>query len=104
MNLNEYQRAAATTAIYPKSSGITYTIVGLCGEAGEIAGKYSKSIRDDIPVNKDDLTKELGDVLWFVAMLAYEFNISLDEVGTKNIEKLVDRKERNCLSGNGDNR
>jgi NTP pyrophosphatase (non-canonical NTP hydrolase) len=104
MNLNEYQQAAATTAIYPKSSGVTYNIVGLCGEVGEIAGKYSKCIRDGIIVDRDDFKKELGDVLWFVAMLAKEFNFSLEEIGLRNLEKLQSRKDRNCLTGDGDNR
>ncbi len=104
--MNEYQVEAIKTAIYPKEQGMIYTALGLCGEAGEVAEKIKKYIRDGGNINllQNDIKKELGDVLWYVANLANEFDLSLDSIAKKNLEKLNSRKERNVLSGSGDNR
>lgn len=107
MDLNEYQHLARETAIYPKDSVIIYPILGLVGEAGELANKYKKVIRDNLPVNGDllnDLVAELGDVLWYLSNIADDLGISLGEVAVRNLEKLESRKNRNMLSGSGDNR
>lgn len=109
----EYQIEARKTAMYPQQgiSGISYTALGLNGEAGEVAEKIKKIIRDRegeleeaITEKRDDVTKELGDVLWYISNLAYEFGVSLEEVARGNIEKLRSRKERNKIKGSGDDR
>lgn len=109
MNLNEYQALALRTArSKDKKDELFHLLLGLCGEAGEIAEKSKKIIRDhDSDFSKfdtDDLTKELGDVLWHVAVLADYFDIKLDTVGAVNIEKLASRLERGVIGGSGDNR
>jgi NTP pyrophosphatase (non-canonical NTP hydrolase) len=109
MNLNDYQTAALRTAApRDKKNELFHLLLGLCGEAGEIAEKTKKIIRDQdsdfSKLDTADLTKELGDVLWHVAVLADYFDISLEDVGTKNIAKLADRLQRNMIQGSGDNR
>jgi len=109
MNLNEYQTAALRTAApKDKNNEIFHLLLGLCGEAGEIAEKAKKIVRDKdsdfSTLDMDDLTKELGDVLWYVAVIADHFDIPFEEVGSKNIAKLASRLERNLIGGSGDNR
>jgi NTP pyrophosphatase (non-canonical NTP hydrolase) len=109
MNLNEYQTLALRTANpRDKKNELFHLLLGLCGEAGEIAEKTKKIIRDydsDFSkLDKDDLTKELGDVLWHVATISDYFDIELETVGAVNIKKLASRLERGTLSGSGDNR
>lgn len=109
MNLNEYQTLALRTANpRDKKNELFHLLLGLCGEAGEIAEKSKKIIRDydsDFStLDKDDLAKELGDVLWHVAVIADYFDIELDKVGSANIEKLASRLKRGVISGSGDNR
>ena len=92
MKLNEYQEKATKTAIYGTGSAINYPVLGLVGEAGEIANKYKKVLRDDDgilhPDKRQALADELGDVLWYVAALARDLGTTLEEVAIKNIEKL----------------
>lgn len=109
MNFEEYQKKSKETAIYPDvGNNIAYPTLGLSGEAGEISNKVKKIFRDDggviSDVHREDLTKELGDVLWYVAQLASELNLDLEEIAEKNIERLFSRKERGVLAGSGDNR
>lgn len=109
MDLNQYQQLALRTAASKdKKNELFHLLLGLCGESGEIAEKVKKLVRDqDSDFSKldvDDITKELGDVLWYVAVLADFFDISLGEIGQKNIDKLADRQKRNKLSGSGDRR
>ena len=109
MNLNDYQTAALRTAApRDKKNEFLHLVLGLVGESGEIAEKIKKIIRDhDSDLSKvdvDDLKKELGDVMWYVAVLADYFDIPLNEVGEMNIAKLASRKERGVLGGSGDNR
>ena len=109
MNFDEYQELAKATAIYPSRYAKVYPALGLCGEAGEVAEKIKKVIRDGVDYLheeefKADLTKELGDVLWYVAALANDLDISLNDVAEGNIEKLASRKKRNKIGGSGDNR
>ena len=90
LSLNEYQKRANTTAIYPQATAFPYLATGLASEAGEVAGLVSKGIRGDHMgmVSHVDLMKELGDVLWFVAQFATEMDIDLDEIAEKNLAKL----------------
>ena len=109
MNLNDYQQLALRTAApKDKKNELFHLLLGLCGEAGEIAEKTKKIVRDQASdfskLDKDDLTKELGDVLWHVAVLADYFDIPLSDVGEKNIAKLADRLKRGTIGGSGDNR
>ncbi len=109
MNLSEYQEKALTTALYPnQGSNPYYPALGLGGEVGEVLNKVKKIMRDHDGKLTDEyreiLKKELGDVLWYVAALATELGLNLDEVAGLNLEKLASRKERGTLSGDGDNR
>lgn len=111
MHMNEYQRHCATTAIYPFQGtmrGIEYLTIKLNGEAGEVAENVGKAMRDDdcvvTPERRYKLIKEMGDVLWYLAMLAKELDVELDDVATENILKLRNRKQHNTLHGSGDDR
>jgi NTP pyrophosphatase (non-canonical NTP hydrolase) len=107
MELNEYQRLAHRTALYPIDAGITYTVLGLVNESGEVAGKLKKWIRGDIPDGPnltDILEAELGDVLWYLAETCTLLNLDLQQVAYNNIEKLSDRANRDVIRGSGDNR
>lgn len=109
MDFENYQKMSRETAIYPGAgTNYIYPTLGLCGESGEVAEKIKKVIRDHAGIidaaKKQEIAKELGDVLWYVAQIASELNLSLDEVAKGNLEKLFARKERNVLSGSGDNR
>ena len=108
MDLNEYQEKARETAGYPKEMGLPYCALGLKGEAGEVAEKVKKIIRDEGGELSDEKRKaialELGDVFWYLANMAYEAGYTLEEVGYMNLEKLASRKKRGKLQGSGDNR
>lgn len=107
MTLNEYQQAALETAVYPEEFRIIYPTLGMAGEAGEVADKVKKVIRDYgsfTSERKREIVKEIGDVLWYCATLANDLGYSLEEVGIMNIEKLKSRKERGVIGGSGDNR
>lgn len=104
MTLNRYQTEARFFALYPEEASVVYPALGLAGEAGEVAEKVKKTIRGDKPLDKDEVAKELGDVLWYIANLASDIGISLDTIAQKNIEKLQSRKERQVIKGSGDNR
>jgi len=109
MTFEEYQKLSRETAIYPdKDKNFVYPTLGLVGEAGEVAEKIKKILRDKNSVideeTKKELAKELGDVLWYLSQLITELNLSLDEIASLNIDKLSSRKERGTLHGSGDNR
>lgn len=109
MTFEEYQAESRKTAIYPdKDNNFIYPTLGLAGEAGEVAEKIKKVLRDGNGVvsdeKREEIKKELGDVLWYLANLSTELKISLDDVAQKNIEKLQSRQQRNELHGSGDNR
>jgi NTP pyrophosphatase (non-canonical NTP hydrolase) len=101
LTFNVYQKAARRTAIY--TDRITYPTLGLCGEAGEVAEKIKKFMRDGV-LNDKEVAKELGDVLWYIANLAEDLGYDLAEIADMNLEKLADRKSRGVIKGNGDNR
>ena len=104
--LNEFREHTRDTAIYDPNDAFEYTILGLCSEAGEVAGKYKKFLRDDTgwDILQDDIAKELGDVMWYVDRIADEFGISLTAILEANVAKLQARKANNTISGSGDER
>lgn len=108
MTLNEYQEIARQTAVYPDEHRITYPSLGLASEAGEVAGKVKKVLRDhdgNFDSNQKDAIKdELGDVLWYVAVLAAEIGFSLDDVASRNAAKLEARMAKGKIQGEGDYR
>lgn len=103
MKMNNYQEKAFTTAT-AESQNIYYMTMGMTGEAGEIANKVKKVMRDGKQLDLEDIKHELGDVLWYVAGLATVLGIDLEDVANSNIAKLKSRKERGVIGGSGDNR
>lgn len=106
----QYQELTESTAIYPgkgELTGLLYTALGL-GEAGEIQGKVKKILRDSNGIVTEEvrnkITKELGDLLWYISQMCSELKTDMCLVAYQNIEKLQDRKERNVLQGSGDDR
>jgi NTP pyrophosphatase (non-canonical NTP hydrolase) len=109
MLISEYQELSRRTATYPGAGdNIVYPTLGLAGEAGEVAEKVKKLLRDDGGVMSEDrreaLAGELGDVLWYVAQVATEAGLDLDEIAQGNLDKLLSRQRRGVLSGSGDSR
>lgn len=110
MTFDEYQKKALTTVISSESEfrDLLHWVLGINGEAGEIAEKVKKIIRDKKgEVSKEDkaeLAKEIGDVLWYLAVFAHHLGVSLDKVAEQNLDKLQSRKARGVLQGSGDNR
>lgn len=113
LSFDEYQLETAGTAIYGEAAessfwGRNYCITGLAGEAGEVSNKWGKIIRDreGMPNSEDvtEISKELGDVLWFLARTADELGLSLEVIAQQNLAKLQKRKADGKLSGSGDNR
>lgn len=125
MTTKEYQKATLKTAVYgdninklvdfaPKSDikqilKLSYAVVGLANEAGEVAGKFKKMIRGDVAFQnlaefKAVLADELSDVCWYLSQTCNELGISLEEVMNHNIKKLADRQKRGVLKGSGDKR
>ncbi len=129
MNFDEYQEAAASTAVYPENAKVIYPALGLSSEvgevaekveaavsntlkmvkhSGEIAGRVKKIIRDSDGIIDEDrqgeIAKELGDVLWYAAALASDLGLNLGDIARANVAKLASRKERGKLQGSGDNR
>jgi NTP pyrophosphatase (non-canonical NTP hydrolase) len=107
-DFNSYQRSATKTAIYPPEHKILYPALGLAGEAGEVANKVKKVMRDGVenqPDNwREQIASEIGDVLWYCAALATDLNVSLGMIASLNEKKLQDRYDRGKLNGSGDNR
>ena len=109
MTFEEYQKSSRKTALYPDvGNNFIYPTLGLAGEAGEVAEKIKKVLRDNNGVveesRRGEIAKELGDVLWYVTQVASEPGLSLDVIAKQNIEKLYSRLERGKLSGSGDSR
>ena len=107
-DLDMYQQVAKSTAIYPREQAIIYPTLGLTGEAGEVANKVKKIIRDGSNKDNDNLVSEIkaeiGDCLWYIAVLADDFNIKLSDIASANIEKLANRKKKGTIHGSGDTR
>tara|TARA_Y100000589_G_scaffold278157_1_gene273538 strand:+ start:51 stop:380 length:330 start_codon:yes stop_codon:yes gene_type:complete len=109
MDLNDYQRESRKTALYPDvGRNAIYPTLGLAGEAGEVADKVKKIIRDRNGLfddeSKEAIKFELGDVLWYVSQLSSELGYELEDVAYANLQKLNSRKNRGKIQGDGDNR
>ncbi len=110
MTFDEYQKKAIVTNLAKEDrfKELMQQVLGLADEAGEVQSIFKKWIRDQDAdfdaLDTDNLAKELGDILWYIAVVAHDLGISLDAVAAKNIEKLRSRMERGALSGSGDNR
>ncbi|MFA5954414.1 MAG: nucleoside triphosphate pyrophosphohydrolase family protein [Patescibacteria group bacterium] len=110
MNFSDYQKESRSTVVYPTSGVLSYIypILGLASEAGEVAQVVKKVIRDNEGVVSEEarvkISEELGDVLWYVAQIATEFNFDLDAIAAANLRKLASRMERGTIGGSGDNR
>ena len=108
IELSDYQQLSRRTAEYPRPAWLTYPALGLAGEAGEVAEHAKKALRDDGGLVTDErrqaMAKELGDVLWYVAQIASELGLELEEIAQANLEKLLSRQRRGVLSGSGDER
>ena len=116
MTLREYQEEAKKTAVYPNAGdgsdyATSYTVLGLCGEAGELANLFKKYLRRDFSTSLKDIDflrnkmlDELGDALWYVSAVANELDISLDSLAQRNLNKLKGREERGTIKGSGDER
>lgn len=101
MNLNDYQEWTSTTAIYKDKN---YPLLGLAEETGELLGKFAKYKRDETEFPREAVIKEAGDVLWMLARILYDHGISMQDAIDANILKLESRKQRNVISGSGDDR
>lgn len=110
MTLEEYQKQALTTVIETDNEfrDLLHWVLGINGEAGEIAEKMKKIIRDkNGELSEDDkkeLAKEVGDVLWYLAVFAHNLGVPLEKIAQANLDKLQSRKARGVLQGSGDNR
>ena len=108
MTFNEYQQQALKTAIYPQNYKIVYPSIGLSGETGEVSEKIKKVLRDNNGnFSKDkcqEIAKELGDCLWYIANLSSDIGYSLDDIAEMNINKIISRQQNNQIHGNGDDR
>lgn len=109
ISFEEYQEATKQTAKYPESMALVYLSLGIASEAGEVAGKMKKWIRDgDSKMTHEEwvqaMSSEIGDVLWYAARLADELDLDLGQIAQENMDKLLDRKARDVIGGSGDQR
>lgn len=110
MTFDDYQKQALTTALNNPDSLMNKTIwaMGVAGEAGEVLEKWKKIVAyKDGEISAEDLqelAKELGDVVWYIAVMADSLGLSFDDIMQRNVEKLKSRKARNVIKGQGDNR
>lgn len=109
MNFSDYEKKARSTAIYPDiGHNFVYPTLGLVEEAGEVAEKIKKVLRDTEGVvsfkAKEAILDELGDVLWYLTNVGAELGLTLEAIAERNIDKLQSRQKRNQLRGSGDNR
>ena len=107
--MDEYQQAALRTAApKDKKNELLHLVLGLVGESGEIAEKFKKWVRDldsdEAAIDRDDIKQELGDVLWYTAVLADYLGLRLEDVAQANVDKLASREARGVLGGSGDQR
>jgi NTP pyrophosphatase (non-canonical NTP hydrolase) len=108
LSFADYQTQASKTAIYPDADVIVYPALGLVSEAGEVAGKVKKVLRDNngqfLPEAREAIAKEVGDVLWYIAALCTDLGVDMADVAQGNLNKLNSRLQRGVLGGSGDER
>jgi len=116
MTLNQFQAVCSETATYPEAGtcskdAFSYTVLGLCGESGELADKWKKNLRGDhgepgqtTPAVREAMMAEAGDVAWYLARIATELGVSLSDIARGNIRKLRSRQDRGVIKGSGDYR
>ena len=103
MEMNDYQERAASTAIYKAEHSVIYPALGLAAEAGEVANKVKKILRDGT-FNREAIADEVGDCLWYIAALCRDLNVNMADLARNNLQKLEDRKRRGKIAGSGDKR
>lgn len=103
MEMNDYQEKAASTAIYKAEHAVIYPALGLAAEAGEVANKVKKILRDGT-FNREAIADEVGDCLWYIAALCRDLNVNMADLAKNNLQKLEDRKKRGKIAGSGDKR
>ena len=103
MDFETYREWTRTTAVYPKDIEEQYLVLGLANEVGEFLGKCKKELRGD-GVTLEAKMGELGDIFWYLARLVDHYDLTHQEILQSNYEKLMDRKERGVIKGDGDNR
>ena len=103
LDFKSYQDMAAETAVYKHEHQVIYPALGLAAEAGEVANKVKKILRDG-NFDRHAIADEIGDCLWYIAALCRDLNVDMSEVAKNNLDKLQDRKKRGTLKGNGDKR
>lgn len=103
VDFRSYQDMAAETAVYKAEHQVIYPALGLAAEAGEVANKVKKILRDG-NFNREAIADEVGDCLWYIAALCRDLNVDMKELAKNNLRKLHDRKARGVIQGNGDKR
>ena len=103
VDFKSYQDMASDTAVYKAEHAVIYPALGLAAEAGEVANKVKKILRDG-KFDREAIADEVGDCLWYIAALCRDLNVEMAEIAQNNLDKLNDRKERGTLQGSGDKR
>lgn len=111
MNVLKYQEFTQTTSMYPGAGdhgleALIYCVIGLCNETGELAGKFKKVMRGDLPLHRvrDKAIDEMGDVLWYLTRMCVEMNVTLEDLAERNVDKLMNRLHHGTIRGGGDER
>lgn len=108
MTLNEYQKSAVGTVVFPRDNALPYVLLGLSGEVGEVCNKYKKIMRDKhnhlSENDRQDIRDELGDVLWYLAATLHELGYDMETTAAINLNKLSLRQKNGTLGGSGDKR
>lgn len=104
MDLAKYNEMVDASSVYPRENLYVYPALGLGGEAGEVQEKIKKWLRGDGDLDKVLVAKELGDVTWYVTALARDLGYTLEDILQMNYDKIMSRKERGALKGDGDER
>lgn len=108
MEFDAYQNFASLTRVYPEDMKIVYPCLGLSGEVGEVCEKVKKIYRDKggtfSETDKEQIAREMGDVLWYLSALASDLGKNLNDIAFKNTQKILERKDHGKINGNGDYR
>jgi len=108
MNFEDYQSQASKTAIYNDADVVVYPVLGLLSEAGEVAGKVKKVLRDNngqfLPEHREAIADEVGDCLWYIASLCTDLGFGMETIAQRNLDKLNSRMARGVIQGSGDTR